>query len=233
MQFWLELARGPLFRFTFAVMVLGLTRNVVLLAWGLIDAYRRTDHKQLSWRRVAQQTMGWLVPVTHLGQRSWYTVTSIVFHVGVILVPIFLFAHVRMVQTNIGVGWPTLPMGVADVLTILTVAAIFALLLGRIGSQGARGLSRGQDYLVPILVAIPFVFGFLASHQHLNPFSYDFSMLVHMLSAELCFLLVPFSKLSHMILMPFAQLPSELAWRFPPDYPKAVAEQIGTEGRPI
>ena len=36
MEAWLALARGPLFRFTFAVMVLGLLRNVVVLIWGVI-----------------------------------------------------------------------------------------------------------------------------------------------------------------------------------------------------
>ena len=58
-------------------------------------------------------------------------------------------------------------------------------------------------------------------------------MLVHMLSAGVCFVLVPFTKLSHMLLMPMARLPSELAWRFPDGYPEAVARQIGREGRPV
>jgi nitrate reductase gamma subunit len=177
--------------------------------------------------------MGWLVPVRHLRQRSLYTLLSILFHIGVILVPVFLLAHIRLVSASIGVSWPALPMSVADFLTLLTVAALVALLLTRLGSRIARGLSRSQDYLIPLLLAVPFVTGYLASHQHLNPFAYNPTLLVHMLSAELCFLIAPFSKLSHMAVMPLVQAPSELGWRFPADYPEAVVRQIGKEGQPI
>ena len=52
---------------------------------------------------------------------------------------------------------------------------------------------------------------------------FPFTRLVHMLSAGACFLVAPFTKLSHMALVPLTQLPAELAWRFPPDYPELVA----------
>jgi hypothetical protein len=54
-----------------------------------------------------------------------------------------------------------------------------------------------------------------------------------MLSGGLCFLLIPFTKLTHMVLQPLARLPADLAWRFPEDYPEAVLRQIGKEGQPI
>jgi hypothetical protein len=45
--------------------------------------------------------------------------------------------------------------------------------------------------------------------------------------------MIPFTKLAHMVLQPLARLPADLAWRFPDEYPEAVAQQIGREGQPI
>ena len=44
---------------------------------------------------------------------------------------------------------------------------------------------------------------------------------------------MPLTKLSHMILMPFTQLVSELAWHFPPDAGTRVAVTLGKENEPI
>jgi nitrate reductase gamma subunit len=233
MDEWLAFARGPFFRFTFAVMVLGLLRGVIVTIWSITRALRNTQHREISWRRVAAQTIGWLVPVRHLRQRSSYSLVSILFHVGAIVTPVFLFSHIRLMESNIGVSWWALPMAVADFLALMTVAAAFALLAGRLATRASRAISRTQDWVVPLLLAIPFASGFLAVHPHLNPFPYNATMLVHIVSAGVCFLVIPFTKLAHMVLMPLTRLPSELAWRFPDSYPESVARQIGKEGQPI
>jgi nitrate reductase gamma subunit len=230
---WLAFARGPLFRFSFAVMVLGLGRHVAVTIWGLVRAFRLSDDKNVSWRQAMRQTFDWLVPVRHLRQRWFYSLMSVIFHICVIMVPIFLLIHIRLLQKSIGVSWWALPMVAADVLTLTTVATLLVLISGRVGNSAARGISRVQDYLIPALIMVPFLSGFLAAHPTLNPFPYNPTLLVHILGADLCILLVPFTKLAHMVLLPLSQLPSELAWRFPPDYPERVARQIGTEGRAI
>jgi nitrate reductase gamma subunit len=233
MDAWLEFARGPLFRFSLAVMVLGMLRNVIATVWGVERARRLTSDGTLPWRRVAVQTLDWLVPVRHLGHRFWYSALSILFHVGLIVTPVFLAAHVRLVERYLGLSWATLPTGVADVLTFATVVIAIVMLLVRVGQRASRVISRVQDVLLPLLLIVPFVTGYLAAHPHTNPFAYNPTMLVHVLSGNVLLLLVPFTKLSHMLLMPLARLPHELAWRFPDGYPEAVARQIGREGRAI
>ena len=44
---------------------------------------------------------------------------------------------------------------------------------------------------------------------------------------------VPLTKLSHMVLLPFTQLVSELAWHFPPDAGRRVAVALGKEHEPV
>jgi nitrate reductase gamma subunit len=214
-------------------MVLGLACNLIIALWSVIRARRLTAHDELSWRRIAAQTADWIVPLRHVRHRWLHSGLSIVFHVGVIVTPVFVAGHVWLIRSNIGVSWWTLPMGTADVLTLVTIAAALALIASRLATRASRVISRAQDWAIPVLLAIPLASGYLAANPQVNPFPYNPTMLVHTLSAGLCFLVVPFTKLAHAALFLIARLPSELGWRFPDGYPEAVARQIGTEGRPI
>jgi nitrate reductase gamma subunit len=230
---WLALARGPLFRFTFAVMVLGLLRQVIVTVYSVVCAYRLTQHKKIAWALTVVRTFDWLVPLRHLRRRWFYTAASILFHVGAIVTPLFLFGHIRLLESSVGISWPALPMDVADWLTLMTLAALFVLMVARLTGSASRPLSRVQDYLVPLILTVPFFTGYLIANPTINPLPHNPTLLVHMLSAEICFLIIPFTKLVHMALLPLTRLPADLAWRFPDEYPEAVVRQIGKEGQPI
>ena len=70
-------------------------------------------------------------------------------------------------------------------------------------------------------------------HPTWNPFSYELALLVHIMSANVLLILIPLTKLSHMVLLPATQLVSELGWHFPPDAGRKVAVDLGKEGQPI
>jgi nitrate reductase gamma subunit len=230
----LEFARGPLFRLTFAVLVLGLARLLLLDLAGMIEAYRKAGDKQIPWRATIRKTLAWLVPVERVWQRRpIYSVTSILFHIGLLVTPIFLFAHVQLWEQSIGIGWWTLSPEVADWLTIATIAFGLGLLLGRVGTQRARAISRVQDYFWPVLLIIPFITGWLCANVMLAPQLYRLLMLGHLLSAELIFVLIPFTKIAHCILMPFSQAVSVLAWKFPARVDDDVCTTLNKKGAPV
>jgi nitrate reductase gamma subunit len=213
----LEFARGPLFRFTFALMVLGLARLVLLTVYGIVRTYVSAGDRRLLWPIIRQRTLWALFPFSRLHRaRPAYSILSFAFHLGLIIVPIFLFAHVFLWKRGIGVSWPVLPPLLADVLTVLTIAAGLALFAARVGSRLSRTLSRAPDYTWPLLLTLVFATGFLASHPAWCPVDYRVTLLVHVLGAELVFVLIPFSKIAHCVLIPFSQLVSDLAWHFPP-----------------
>ncbi|MFH1418162.1 MAG: hypothetical protein ABII12_07765 [Planctomycetota bacterium] len=230
----LEFARGPLFRFAFALMVLGLARLVLLTLYGIVRTYILAGDKRLLWPVIRQRTLWTLFPFSRLHRtRSAYSILSFVFHVGLIVVPIFLFAHVHLWQRGVGISWPVLPALAADVLTILTVVAALALLAARAGSSLSRTLSRAQDYLWPVLLSLAFLSGFLASHPALCPVDYQVMLLIHVLAAELILVLIPFSKIAHCVLLPFSQVVSDLGWHFPATAGKDVCRALGKESTPI
>lgn len=230
---WLELARGPIFQFAFLFMVLGLARHLVLALIGTFQAIRRANDRNIPVKAVMKATAGWLMPVNKLRGNALFSVTSIVMHVGMIIVPVFLFSHVALWKASMGFGWPALGLAASDVLTLITIAALFAMLAMRIIPRDGRELSRFEDYAILILLAVPFVSGYLALHPAMNPFGYKGTLLVHVLSGDLCLFLMPLTKLSHVVLMPGTQLFAEVAWHFPADSGRNVAIALHKEEEPV
>ncbi len=234
MESLLEFARGPLFRFSFAVMVLGLARILFLDLYNAYRAYRRAGDKDMPWGLVIKRSLEWFFPVKRVfHNRPIYSIFSILFHVGLLLVPIFLYAHVRLWEDAVGISWPTLPYEAAYGLTISTIIFGAALFIGRVLSKSSSFLSRKQDYLWPIVLLIPFLTGFVCAHLGAGPRLYSTMMLIHVLAGNLIFILVPFTKIAHCVLMPLSQFISTLAWKFPPETDDAICTTLNKKGAPV
>jgi len=227
---WIEFGRGPLFRLAVAVMLLGLGRILLLSVIGLIEAYRRSSDRIVPWKEVGRQTIGWLLPFGRIWRRRpAYSAISFLFHVGLILTPLFLAAHILLWRRATAFAWPAIPQRMADGLTLLAIMAGAALFLGRLLNPGARVLSRLQDYVWPPLLVIPFVTGYICSHWRISPNAYQSMMLLHVFSGDLIMLMIPFTKIAHCVLAPLSQLVTALAWKFPAGAGDRVAATLGMQ----
>ncbi len=233
METALEWARGPVFWFAIAFMVLGLARHVLLTLWEVVRAYFRAGDKNIPYKQVAKTTWQWLVPIGKFKERTSYGIVTFVFHVSIILTPILLAGHIVLIQRGTGLWWPALPNAFADVLTVLAVLACFVLMVQRVVRRDSRAVSKFSDYALPFLIAAPFVSGFLVMHPALNPFSFSSTLLVHVMSANLVLILIPVTKLSHCILTPASQVVAEMAWHWPPDAGSKLASTLGKENEPV
>lgn len=211
-------------------MVLGLLRNFSFSLAGTVGAYRRAGDKTVPWGDLTRQTVGWLVPLGRIWRaRPLYSLVSIVWHIGLILVPLFLAAHVRLWRESVGFSWPAMPQSWADTLTLVAIIAVVLLIIGRLGSREARILSRKQDYLWPPLLAVPFITGYLCANIALSARAYEVSMLIHLYSANLVMLLIPFTKVAHCVLLPLSQYVGGVAWKFPQAGGERVMVTLGRE----
>ena len=104
---------------------------------------------------------------------------------------------------------------------------------GRIFNKTSSFLSRKQDFLWPILLLIPFVTGFVCAHLNVSPANYTLFMLMHVLSGDLIFLLIPFTKIAHCVLMPLSQVICTLAWKFPADTDDKICTTLNKKGAPV
>jgi nitrate reductase gamma subunit len=225
--------RGALFRICFALMVLGLARILWLDAADIVEAYRKSSDRIVAWKEIARQTIGWLVPVRRLWtKRPVYSSISFLFHVGLIVTPLFLAAHVQLWKDGVGIAWPAIPQVVANDLTLLTIGTALAIFLGRVLSPTSRAISRVQDYVWPLLLAVPFATGYMASNVALSPPTFQSMMLVHIYAADLIMVMIPFTKVAHCVLIPLSQFVTQVAWKFVPDAGDRVAETLGYGDRP-
>jgi len=231
MEQWIDFAKGPLFAFTFMVMILGLARLVLIQVYSLITGKGRRL-QNAPWRKIAVEAAGWIVPVRHLiPGTKFFSVISYLFHIGVLIVPLLLIDHIALWEGLIGVDLPSIGHGPADVLTLFTIGCILVLLGFRTFSRRLRSMSQRADYALLIVVLLPFASGYLAMHPRYNPFPWDVMMLTHLLSAALLFLLIPFTKLAHIVLFFFDRI-SGLHWQLRPGAGDKVAEVLyGKEAR--
>jgi len=231
MEGWIDFAKGPLFTVTFLIMILGLGRLVVIQLHLLIAGKGRRL-RNAPWKKIATETMSWVFPVRHLIRGTvFFSLASILFHVGAIIVPVFLADHVVLWEDFLKIDLPSIGRGAADFFTLLTITCLFLLLAWRTFVGRVRSMSRAIDYVLLLLILLPFSSGFLASHPGVNPFPWEVMMLIHLLSAEVLFVLVPFTKLAHVVLFAFDRI-SALHWQLRPGSGDKVADALfGNEAR--
>ena len=103
MEAWIEFGRGPLFRLAFSLMVLGLLRIFVLTSSEWWRAYRRNPDKIVHWKEVGKPDRRVAVPHRPVVESAAvYSTFSFLFHVGLLLVPLFLAAHVLLWKRSSG-----------------------------------------------------------------------------------------------------------------------------------
>jgi nitrate reductase gamma subunit len=231
MEQWIEFARGPLFACTFLIMALGLIRLVIIQIY-TISSGRGRKLRNTHWKKIMTDTLSWIVPIRHLipGTKI-FSVVSWLCHIGIILVPLFLADHIVLWEAFFKIDLPRINYGLADFLTLFTIACLIVLMGFRIFLSRYRAMSKKMDYILLINIGIPFITGYLASHPNVNPFSWNAIMLIHILSAELLFLLIPFTKLAHIVLFVFDRI-SGIHWQLRPGAGDQVAESLyGKEAR--
>jgi len=233
METALEWARGPVFWFAVAFMVLGSARHVLVTLWEIGRAYYRAGDKNIPYAQVAKASLQWLLPIGKFKERTSYGIATFVFHVSIVLTPILLGGHIVLIQRGAGLWWPAIPNALADVLTIVAILTCFVLILQRAVRPDSRAVSKFSDYAIPFFIALPFASGFLVMHPGLNPFPFSATLFLHVMSANVVLILIPVTKISHCILTPTSQIVGEMAWHWPPNAGSLLAVTLNKENEPV
>jgi len=189
---------GPLVWISFAVLIAGSVYRIVdMLRLAreekIIYPYMRFDFSIRSlWR--------WLVPYATRSMRinTLMTAVAFAFHICLLLTPLLLLAH----QELWGIRLLTLPSWLADIMTVIVIAGGFYFLQRRLLVPYVKNVSYISDYALLLCVITPFLTGFLAYHQW---FDYSVLMHVHVLSGCLMLMIIPFTRIAHMIFFAFTR----------------------------
>lgn len=193
---------GPMLWLAFAVCIGGCAWRVVWYVKGLdwqLDRVPYGYYRQLAVKGALRSLFHWLTPY---GSRSWrknpfFTAAFFLLHVGLVLVPLFLYGHVLLVTQRFGLSWPALPAALADALTVLAMAGGVFLLLRRYALPEVRILTTRQDVVLLVLSLAVLLTGFVASHSTGPGEGW---LLAHIVCGEVTLFAIPFTKLSHVVL---------------------------------
>ena len=207
MDFFL-FVEGPLLWIAFLTFFIG----SILRAALFLSVSRKRDkiiYQYFSWKYVLATLGRWLLPLNKdVTKNPIFTILGYMFHICLIVVPVWFSGHISLwEESRFEWSWTPIPDGLADWMTLIFLAIALFFLLRRIISADIRLLSTFSDYLLIVVVALPFITGYFLTHGTVDNIGFlgENIQLIHMLSGELMLILIPFTKLSHFVLFFFSR----------------------------
>ena len=194
---------GPLVWLAFIIFIGGcLYRLITLIV--LVHKKEKFIYSYMSWKYSLRSIVRWSTPFAteNMRRHPVMTIVAYVFHICLILTPIFLLAHVTLVDESWDLNWWTLPDSLAAIMTLMVIAACVFFLVRRLVNPEVQYVTSASDYILLAIVAAPFITGFLAYYQW---FAYQTLLILHILSGEIMLVAIPFTRLSHMLLAPLTR----------------------------
>lgn len=193
---------GPMFWLSLGICLIGMLVRFVLYFRGLnwqMDRVAYKEYPAQGLKGALVSIVKWLIPFgTHGWRRQpFMTVIFFGFHLGAVLVPLFLLAHNLFLKEKIGISLFTLNPLIADILTWMVVVSAVFLVLRRIALPEVRILTTSYDYFILFISVAPFITGLIARYELGN---YNLWLTLHILCGEILLIAIPFTKLSHIIL---------------------------------
>ena len=194
---------GPLAWVAFIVFFGGSLFRLIRLIL-LVHRKEKFIYSYMSLKYSLRSILHWSTPFATENMRKHpaLTIVAFAFHICLLVTPIFLLAHVTLVDEFWNVSWWTLPEGAAQIMSLIVIAGCVFFLVRRLVSPEVKYVTSASDYIMLAIIAAPFVTGFLAYYQW---FEYQILMLLHVLAGEIMLVAIPFTRLSHMLFAPLTR----------------------------
>jgi len=203
MHAFINFIMGPLVWISFLIFFIGVVFRLYNM-FRLVNKTEKFIYSYISFKYGLRSILAWLTPFLPVStrKRPFFWGVSYIFHVLLFLLPIFLLSHVTLLEESMHWSWITLSDSTADILTIFVILALVFFAIRRVLVPEVKFLTRMSDFVFILIVALPFITGFLAYHQL---FAYKYILIAHVLTGELMLILIPFTRFFHMFLAPFTR----------------------------
>jgi len=194
---------GPALWFTFLFFGCGILFRLIIL-FKISREKDRILYNHIHWLWGLKSIMHWLVPWASDAMRRQpiFTAVVFIFHILLIGIPLFLNAHNILWDESWGISLPSISDPWADILAMGFIGSGFFLFIRRLYRKEVRILTTKWDYALLWLTMLPFLTGVFVYHQW-GP--YPVMMILHILFGEILLVLIPITKLSHMMLFFFTR----------------------------
>ena len=197
-----ELVRGP---FAWVALIVFVVGCLYRLAAMLVSGKKEPSlYPATSVKDGLRSILHGLVPFgsTYMRRQPLFAVVTIGFHLCVVILPLFLLAHIVLWYESWQILWWSLPDLLADIMAIWVILACVYFLVRRWTVPEVKEVTRPTDILLPVIILLTFLTGFLAYHQW-GP--YRPMLILHILAGEFLLVALPFSKLGHMLSVIFSR----------------------------
>ena len=198
-----NIVSGPLAWLAFIIFIGGSIYRLISLIV-LVHKKEPFIFSYMSLKYGLRSILRWSTPFATENMRKHpaLTIVAFAFHICLIVTPIFLLAHVTLVDESWNLSWWTLPDGAAKIMSLIVIAGCVFFLVRRLVSPEVQYVTSASDYIILAIVAAPFITGVIAYYQW---FGYQFFMILHILSGEIMLVAIPFTRLSHMLFAPLTR----------------------------
>ena len=203
MHSFINFIMGPMVWISFLIFFIGVIFKLYMM-FKLVNKTEKFIYSYMSWKYSLRSIFAWLTPFLPASTRKSpiFWSVSYIFHVLLFVAPIFLLSHITLLEESMGWSWFTFSNSVADILTIVVILTLIFFSIRRVMVPEVKFLTRMSDFLFILIVALPFITGFLAYHQF---FLYKSLVIFHVISGELMLILIPFTRFFHMFMAPFTR----------------------------
>jgi len=197
-----ELVRGPFAWVALIIFVAGgLYRIISMLVTGKKEPGLNPS---MSFKGAIRSILHGMIPFgsIYMRRQPLFTIVTVGFHLSVIILPLFILAHIVLWYESWQILWWSLPDLLADLMAIWVILACIYFLVRRWVVPEVKKVTRPTDVLLPVIILLTFLTGFLAYHQW-GP--YRPILILHVLAGEILLVAIPFSKLGHMLFFMFSR----------------------------
>lgn len=199
-----EFVSGPLALVSFAIFFIGIITRIVWYVKGLdwrLDRVAYSEKLGAGIKGAARSLFHWLLPLNRTtANHPIFMGVTYLFHICLVIVPIFLMAHVMLIEESWNISWVTIPDKIADYMALAVIAAGIFFLIRRLTNPNVKILTTASDYIVLAIALAPFITGYIAYHQWELGAGYKTWLIIHILCGEIMLIAIPFTKLSHFVL---------------------------------
>ncbi|RLJ69866.1 nitrate reductase gamma subunit [Hydrogenivirga caldilitoris] len=197
-----DFVRGPLLEFALYFFFAGIAyRFLRVLLLGLPKDYAKPKGNPLAKaiEKIAlKPTQGWRFFMEVFAHRGIQYIGGFLFHVGFLGLTFFVPQHAFLWKEIIGFEPPYMPQLVADILAYSALFSLFALTVHRVFNPVLKLLTGKDEYFANILIGIVIFTGLFATRWSGGGL-YVWMLNLHMLSAVILIIYIPFSRLSHFV----------------------------------
>lgn len=197
-----DFSRGPLVWIAFIILIAGSIYRIVSTI--------RTAEKDkvvlpyMRWKYAMRSIAHWTVPFAsrNMRMRPAFVILSFLFHICLLLTPIFTIGHVLMWKQAWGISLWALPDSLSKIMTVVVIIGGIAFFMRRIADPTVRLVSTASDFALIAVVLAPFVTGLMAYYQVL---AYEIIIIIHMWAGAIWLAMIPFTRIAHMLYFPLTR----------------------------